>query len=95
MALTTLIPPLVLRKFLNIHVIMYVCLKTITIRDDIYLELVKRKRDGESFSDVIGRLLKRSRVNIGEFFGCMKDSPLLEELESSTRRLREMARFRT
>ncbi|MEM4148537.1 MAG: antitoxin VapB family protein [Candidatus Caldarchaeum sp.] len=40
-------------------------MKTITIRDDVYVALVKRKRDGESFSDVIERLLKRSRVDIG------------------------------
>ncbi|GBC71195.1 hypothetical protein HRbin02_00974 [Candidatus Calditenuaceae archaeon HR02] len=74
---------------------MYVCMKTIMIRDEVYMELVKRKRDGESFSDVIERLLKRSRVDMAEYFGCLKDSPLLMELELSTKRLREMARFRT
>ena len=32
--------------------------KNISLREDIYIRLRKAKRDGESFSDVISRLLK-------------------------------------
>lgn len=60
----------------------------------MYRELAKRKREGESFSDVIERLLKRSKISVEEYFGCLRDSTLLEELEVSTKRLRESARFR-
>lgn len=82
------------RECLNIHVKVYVYMKTITIRDDLYKELARRKREGESFSDVIERLLRGSKINIEEYFGCLKDSTLLRELETSTKRLRESARFR-
>jgi len=36
-------------------------MKTITVREELYKRLVKLKREGESFSDVIERLLDRPR----------------------------------
>ena len=54
--------------------------KTITIRDDVYDLLAKIKREGESFSDVILRLIRRES-NIMDFFGILKESEVLEELE--------------
>ncbi|RLE72131.1 MAG: antitoxin, partial [Thermoprotei archaeon] len=44
-------------------------MKTITIREDLYEKLVRLKRKGESFSDVIERLLDRPRVSIRFFAG--------------------------
>mgnify|MGYP000619216249 CR=1 FL=1 len=37
--------------------------KTIAIADDVYDMLVKAKMKGESFSDVIRRLLKRQKIS--------------------------------
>lgn len=37
--------------------------KTIAVADDVYEMLVKAKMKGESFSDVIRRLLKRQRIS--------------------------------
>ncbi len=38
---------------------MYLYVKTITIRDDVYSRLVGMKDEGESFSDVIEKLLNK------------------------------------
>jgi predicted CopG family antitoxin len=73
---------------------MYACMKTISIRDDVYEWLLRLKGDGESFSDVIEKLLMRKGLGIEEYFGCLRDSPILEEIAEYSRKLRESARLR-
>jgi len=67
-------------------------MKTISIRDDIYRRLVEIKGEGESFSDVIEKLLEK-KVDISEYFGVLKDSETLEEIEKCLE-LRKRARIR-
>lgn len=45
--------------------------KTISIPDETYLKLREAKRPGESFGDVIDRLL--GRRNLSEFWGAWSD----------------------
>ena len=68
--------------------------KNISIRDDVYKLLKDAKREEESFSDVIERLLKKDKVDLSEYFGTLKDDPLLYRLEADSKRIREMARSR-
>ena len=68
-------------------------MKTISIRDDIYSKLTEMKDERESFSDVIEKLLKRKNTNIKRYFGVLKDSEVLEEIEKSLE-MRKSARFR-
>jgi len=68
-------------------------MKTISIRDDVYNRLAERKGGGESFSDVIEKLLRRKNTNIKRYFGVLKDSEVLEEIEKSFE-MRKSARFR-
>jgi len=68
--------------------------KTISIRDDVYKSLKDARREEESFSDVIGRLLKKDKTDLSEYFGSLKDNPLLDELEKDSRKIRQMARPR-
>ena len=68
--------------------------KTISIRDDVYYLLNGAKREDESFSDAIVRLLKKDRVDLTQYFGALKDSPLLDKIEEDSRKVREMARSR-
>ena len=58
-------------------------MKTITIREEIYEKLVKLKREGESFSDVIERLLNKPKISIRFFAGKLKDSKALKYLEET------------
>ena len=68
--------------------------KTISIRDEIYEKLSSARREGESFSDAIDRLLKRDRADLSKYFGALKESDLLDDLEKDSREMREMARQR-
>ncbi len=56
-------------------------MKTITIKDEVYEELRKLKREGESFSDVIMRLLKRREVDLLAFYGAFSDRETWREIE--------------
>jgi predicted CopG family antitoxin len=68
--------------------------KTISIRDDVYDLLKGAKREDESFSEAIERLLKKDRVDLSQYFGALKESPLLDSIEADSRKVREMARSR-
>ena len=72
----------------------YMASKNISIRDDVYNLLKGAKRDEESFSDVIERLLKKDKIDLSEYFGALKDSPLLDKIEADSKRVRENARSR-
>lgn len=62
--------------------------KTISIRDNVYKLLKAARRGDESFSDVIERLLKKDKADLSEYFGSLKDNPLLDALEEDSRRIR-------
>jgi len=68
--------------------------KTISIRDDVHRRLVEAKRQDESFSDVIDRLLKKENADLSAFFGSLKNSDLLDEIEEDSKRIRASARSR-
>ncbi|WP_290597156.1 MULTISPECIES: antitoxin VapB family protein [unclassified Archaeoglobus] len=68
-------------------------MKTISIRDDVYKKLAEMKGEGESFSDVIEKLLKRDKTSIKKYFGVLEDSEVLDEIEK-TLAARKTARFR-
>jgi len=69
-------------------------MKTITIRDETYNRLAMLKQEGESFSDVIDRLLIHERFNLIEYFGCLRDSKVIDEIAEYSRKFREAARLR-
>ena len=56
-------------------------MKNVTISDKIYEEISSMKQPGESFSEVIGRLVYRKRVKLSSFYGILADSEFLKELE--------------
>jgi len=54
--------------------------KSITIKEVVYMQISNMKREGESFSDVLERLAKR-KVDVMDFFGLLKDSEILLTME--------------
>ncbi|WP_410509554.1 antitoxin VapB family protein [Methanosarcina hadiensis] len=68
--------------------------KTISIRDDTYDLLKNVKREGESFSDVIDRLIKKEKRDLSAYFGSLDNEALLEGLEEDSRKIREFSRLR-
>lgn len=70
------------------------CMKTITLRDDVYDNLVRLKQNEESFSDVIKDLLERKNPDIEQYFGALRESPVLDEIERYAKDSRRRARTR-
>ena len=69
--------------------------KTISIREDVYESLKSMKREDESISDAVERLINKKReVNLVDFFGVLKDSEVLRGLEEDTKKIRAASRFR-
>lgn len=62
--------------------------KTIGLREDVYERLKARKRDDESFTDLIDRLIDESSVDWRETFGSLS-SEEAAELERVTARSRK------
>jgi predicted CopG family antitoxin len=69
-------------------------MKTITLRDDTYHSLVNLKDGDDSFSDVIDRLISRKNRDIREYAGALRDSGVLDELNTFTRKMRSSGRAR-
>ncbi len=68
--------------------------KTLSIRDETYAQLKSAKLEGESFSDVIDRLLKNKKGDMSVYFGALKDEELLDGLEEDSRKMRKISRLR-
>ncbi len=69
---------------------MHKCMETksLSIRTETYEMLKKKKREGESFSDEIDRLLNREKIDLKDYFGTIKDEDLLRGLEEDSRKIR-------
>lgn len=61
--------------------------KTIGLREDVYEKLKARKREDESFTDLVERLLEESTADWREGFGTLPDQQAqeLEELAGNSR----------
>jgi len=69
--------------------------KTISIRDDVYETLKSMKREDESISDAVERLVtKKKETDLADFFGVLKDSEVLKGLEEDMNKIRAASRFR-
>lgn len=69
--------------------------KTISIREEVYDVLKSLKRENESFSEVIGKLAKKRKSDLSQYFGVLKDSRVLNEIEEDYKKIRASARQRT
>jgi len=69
--------------------------KTISIREDVYETLKSMKREDESISDAVERLItKKKETDLADFFGVLKDSEVLKGLEEDMKKIRAASRFR-
>ncbi|QQG49286.1 MAG: antitoxin VapB family protein [archaeon] len=68
--------------------------KTLAIREEVYRKLAGVKRAGESFSDLIERILDRKEDPLA-LWGALSDSEHLAKLEKESRAIRNGARSRT
>ncbi len=70
--------------------------KLVSLSDDVYAALFRMKGAGESFSQVVRRLLapKPRKRDVSEFFGMWKDDPRVEKVFAEVARHRETAKMR-
>jgi len=71
------------------------CMKTITLRDKVYDNLVRLKQNNDSFSDVIEVLLEKKTTDIEQYFGALRDSSVLDDIGIYAKDSRRRARTRT
>lgn len=64
--------------------------KTIGLRDDVYERLKARKREDESFTDLMDRLMDETKPDWREGFGTLAESEA-DDLEQVVRESREGA----
>ncbi len=67
--------------------------KTITITEDAYKKLKVEKMEGESFSEVIGRLTDMSRKDLMEFAGAWKDFDVEEVIKEGREKFTKNAKI--
>jgi len=63
---------------------MYMSTKTISIRNDVYKLLKNAKQEGESFTDVIERLLEKKTVDLSDYFGALDNQDILDGFSSTS-----------
>ena len=69
-------------------------MKNITVSDDVYERITSLKFEGDSYSDVIRRILNGKRVRVSSFFGVLRGSEFLDELEKDVVENRKKAKNR-
>jgi predicted CopG family antitoxin len=67
--------------------------KNLAIREDVYRKLTEEKRQGESFSDVIERVLEK-RGSLLPLWGVLADSKDIVRVENEIAKLRKRAKVR-
>lgn len=68
--------------------------KNISIKDKVYKMLKEEKRGEESFSDVIEKLMTKRKIDLKDFYGCLRDSMILDEIFEKIKEYRDEARVR-
>jgi len=80
---------------LSMVVCIHTCMtsKNVIIKEEDYRKLKDAKREGESFGDVIERLLSR-RTSLLPLWGSLSSSEAISEIEEQTREIRKKATIR-
>jgi predicted CopG family antitoxin len=72
---------------------MCVATKNLAIRETVYRKLAEEKRQGESFSDVIERMLEK-RASLLPLWGALADSKSIARIQDDIARIRRRAKVR-
>jgi predicted CopG family antitoxin len=67
--------------------------KNLAIREGVYRKLAEEKRQGESFSDVIERMLEK-RGSLLPLWGALADSTSIAQVQDDIAKIRRRAKVR-
>ena len=80
------------------YTVRYTCLrmatKNLAIREEVYRKLSEAKKEGESFSDVIEKLLEK-RGDLLSLWGAWRDDREVMFIENSVKEMRKRSVMRT
>jgi predicted CopG family antitoxin len=68
--------------------------KNLAIREEVYRKLAEAKLQGDSFSDVIERMLEK-RGSLLSLWGVLADSEEIAQIGDEARKIRKRATIRT
>lgn len=68
--------------------------KNLAIREEVYRKLAEAKREGDSFSDVIERILDK-RGSLLSLWGVLADSEEIARIGDEARKIRKRTTIRT
>jgi len=68
--------------------------KNLAIREEVYRKLAEAKHEGDSFSDVIERMLDK-RGSLLSLWGVLADSEEIARIGDETRKIRKRTTMRT
>jgi predicted CopG family antitoxin len=68
--------------------------KTISVNDEVYNILKKVKKNDESFSELIGRLVSARCISLKDYFGILCKSENIDGIDAHSRALRASAKVR-
>jgi len=75
------------------YIVLCMATKNLAIRDSVYKKLAEEKREGESFSDVIERMLEKHGSLI-PLWGSLADSKNIAQIQDDIAKARRSARVR-
>jgi len=75
------------------YISMYMTSRNIIVRDEVYRKLKQARREGESFGDVIERLLTK-KSSLLPLWGTLSSSESIAEIEEESREIRKRATIR-
>jgi len=75
------------------YIVLCMATKNLAIRDSVYKKLAEEKREGESFSDVIERMLEKQGSLI-PLWGSLADSKNIAQIQDDIAKARRSARVR-
>lgn len=80
--------------YTGIHTCLCMTTKNLAIREEVYRKLAEAKHEGESFSDVIERMIEK-RSSLLPLWGALAQSESIAEIQRDLRNLRKTARIRS
>lgn len=80
-------------QYIGVYIVLCMATKNLAIREQVYRKLTEEKREGESFSDVIERMLEK-RGSLLALWGILADSDSIAQVQKDISKIRRSAKVR-
>jgi len=84
---------IVMWVYTSLYTVMCMATKNLAIREGVYRKLAEEKQQGESFSDVIERVLEKRR-SLLPLWGALAESKNIAQIQGDLAKIRKRAKVR-